>query len=509
MSHAYLEIHVLNVSQGDSVLIINRNLDKVKARIASAKKANPTLTPPIEPIDWVPYAISQNINLTNTVKKALLIDGGTDGYGGNVLAYLLAHGAINPELEHQPLLSVMISHYHADHMDGLKSIVAKLNPAGKGLLPLYRPAVIYQPVFDGMKAAAGFVDLEKYFEIAATGKAATRGKSTKLVWVYPGGLTSMPQRIQVGSEIVKQGGESLVIDLGKTPDDLPITFTVIAAGQSVSGQENYTDVASKSAAIDQNDRSIVGVLEHGSFRAFFGGDIAGTGGDSGGNFGDQHMNTKLLPYEGNKKSFTSHANLETPVREAMEQRFPKTWMAQAGRPKFRHAGYVTLMKANHHGSNSSNDVHLLAQLRPTLFAVSCGFRTNFHGHPTQQVINRLASAQWSQAGSSEPVKNTIQQVYYTEVLDVIDKDDKKKTIEQFGVHLRGGKILGCIVIRPVHESLVKIQQAPNFGQELAVQVYGNAGFSDVPAAKALLPPAHPPQYGHIYPLGPWYHTDLH
>ena len=329
MFHAYLEVHVLNVSQGDSVLIINRDLEAVRKRIAARKQQDPALTPPNDALDWVPYAVSKKISLANTVKKALLIDGGTDGYGGCVVDYLITHGAINPKLEHQPVLSLMSSHYHADHMDGLKSVVAQLNPAGKGLLPRYRPAVVYQPFFDGMRAAVGFIDLEKHI-LAATKKVATaKGRATKLVQVFPGGHTSMPRAVKYGDQTMRSG-EPLVIDLGKTPDDLPITFTVIASGQSVTGQGSFQDVDSRGKEIDQNDRSIVGVLEHGSFRAFFGGDIAGDGSTAGGNFDVNDMKTKLLPYEGGKQSFTSHANLETPVRVAMEERFPATGYPEAG-----------------------------------------------------------------------------------------------------------------------------------------------------------------------------------
>lgn len=68
-----LEIHHINVGQGDAGLVINRDLEKVKRNIIFYGK-----TPPDDPFELVPYAVKKEIPLGQTVRKVVLIDGGHD-----------------------------------------------------------------------------------------------------------------------------------------------------------------------------------------------------------------------------------------------------------------------------------------------------------------------------------------------------------------------------------------------------------------------------------------------
>ena len=166
------------------------------------------------------------------------------------------------------------------------------------------------------------------------------------------------------------------------------------------------------------------ILGYGSFRFFLGGDIAGDGGPAGGNHGNNDKATALLAGD-SKKSFTAHADIESPVTGALSQFFAgkiHSWAPLPGQPKFPHPGYATVMKANHHGSKTSNDVYLLASVRPRLFLISSGFRTRFHHHPTQHVNNRTSShvtPEW-QDPSGRLVRNSIEQVYVTECADIVE-----------------------------------------------------------------------------------------
>lgn len=146
MRSACLEIHLINVGQGDSVLIINRDLDAVEQAI----EEKPKLTVPEDPIDYMPYAIANGVSLEETVNAALLVDGGDDEYGGDVVDYLITHGVVNKKTVFAPKLKVLVSHYHDDHMAGLRSVFKKrVEPKKPGdkvkFKERFRPGEIYLP----------------------------------------------------------------------------------------------------------------------------------------------------------------------------------------------------------------------------------------------------------------------------------------------------------------------------------------------------------------------------
>src|SRR6266568_1231986 len=103
---ASLEIHVLNVGQGDSVLVINRDLVKAAAAIKAVKGSKNV---PANPIDYVQYALKNDVPLAGTVKKALRSDGGDDEYGGDVLNYMTDQGVLDGKSVYRPDLSLVVS----------------------------------------------------------------------------------------------------------------------------------------------------------------------------------------------------------------------------------------------------------------------------------------------------------------------------------------------------------------------------------------------------------------
>ncbi|MCR4955597.1 MAG: DNA internalization-related competence protein ComEC/Rec2 [Lachnospiraceae bacterium] len=50
--------------------------------------------------------------------------------------------------------------------------------------------------------------------------------------------------------------------------------------------------------------------------------------------------------------------------------------------------FISIMKANHHGSKFSNGMETLSELNPSLFIISAG-RNNSYGHPSPEVLERL------------------------------------------------------------------------------------------------------------------------
>ncbi len=119
-------------------------------------------------------------------------------------------------------------------------------------------------------------------------------------------------------------------------------ITCIAANGSVLGGAFVNPVGT---AQEENARSVVLRLDYGQFSMWFGGDL--TGGQN------------------------STADAETPSSLA--------------------CGDIDVYKCNHHGSSTSTNLNLIANLQPELAVVSCGLGNSF-GHPTAQTVNRINQA---------------------------------------------------------------------------------------------------------------------
>ncbi|HXP20978.1 MAG TPA: hypothetical protein VN840_15150 [Streptosporangiaceae bacterium] len=492
---ASLEIHVMNVGQGDAVLVINRALDKVKAAITTAKGG---ASVPPNPIDYVPYALKNGVSLAGTITKALLVDGGDDEYGGDVLNYLTDQGVLDGKTVYRPDLSLVVSHYHDDHMAGLRSVFKeRVDPKKKGdkvkLVDRLRPGAVYQAMTDKKSDPTS----QRYadFQEDITSAMSVPKNKTRRVYISPGGRDASTK-------------QQVTIDLGTGVNGIAITATVLAAAQAVwdAAKKTTIPISSTGSTVDQNDRSVVLVLQYGSFRCLLGGDIAGNGVGPGGNFGANAADTS------SKKSFSQHADVESTLGPALEAYFPKTAKWVKGQPKFTADGYCTLFKANHHGSSSSVDVHLLATVQPLVFVGSSGVKHRFHYHPTQAVMNRVTktqTAQWGRrakgkvAADSVKVNNTIGGIYLTEVAAKV----KNKA---FGVSIYTAKIMGNTVIRPVDETIAAIQDATAPGTLLTVQVYGIGVLTPLAdPTSTLRPTAAKNAAPAIYPIGPFTHSDTH
>jgi beta-lactamase superfamily II metal-dependent hydrolase len=489
---ARLEIHELNVGQGDSILIINRDLDALKTAIQNAKEALPS-----DPLHYMPFAVSRKVSLVGTVVKALLIDAGDDEYGDDVEGYATLMGAleVKPQTVFCPKLSLLVSHFHDDHMAGLRSIFKRrIDPQKKGdkakFVERYRPAAVYM-VSPDPKAEPGtarFANFSKDVKEAGLGV-----NPTKTVYLDPGGFAQGTKK-------------TATIDLGTGVDGIPIKLYVLAAAQAVYSKtlKSAIRVASVTKKVDQNDRSVVMVLEYGSFRYFVGGDIAGNGGPPGGNTAATSVAA------GTKKYYSSHADVESTLGPALKAFFPKTTKWKASEPKYPCAGYCTVMKANHHASSSSVDTYLLSTLQPRVLVVSSGIKTRFHDHPTQQVIDRATvgqSATWGVKDTpNTTVPNSIDRIYLTEVAAKVKN-------AAFGVDLRDRcRIVGDVVIRPVDETVKAVQDSTAPGQTLTVQVYGYGDQTTMKDPDTTLRPTvakNSPANANGYVIGPWTHSDTH
>ncbi|GAA1260239.1 hypothetical protein GCM10009677_09370 [Sphaerisporangium rubeum] len=513
---ARLEIHIINVSQGDSVLIINRDLDKVAAAITKVGWKVPD-----KPIDYVPFAVAKNVSLLGTVKKALLIDGGDSSYGEDVVNMLKRHGVVDGPGFYKDLY-MMVSHFHADHQAGLHTVlmdkeVSKVKGKKTQIVPRFIPGKMFvNPLYD--KASVPKNQIFPAFRriLEEISSLSRKSKRTEIVEVQPGGTEAHPTLIT-----------PLEIGLGDGVSDkdgkaIPITIKMVASGQQVyvpatvkSGvtAAYLKDVPQKASAVDMNDRSLCFVLTYGSFRYFGGGDIAGDGRALGGNEGTKAMpdppkGKKNKKKKKNKKlgSSNSHGDVETVLGPSLEWGFPATKLGDyvAGVDKYPYSGGCTVMKASHHASASSVDTYFLATVRPFVVAISCGFKARPHDHPTQQVLDRLdktLSAQWGVRGSKKKVDNSVKGLYLTEVI-------QKRKGRTYDTDVHDGLLLGDIVIRPVDESIVDARASSTVvpGPEvIKVQVYGTGDKTDtVDTDNRLFDGVTVSKTGH-YPIGPYFH----
>jgi beta-lactamase superfamily II metal-dependent hydrolase len=479
---ARLEVHVMNVGQGDAVLVVNRDLDKVAAAINTAGKALPG-----EPIDYVPFAMANGVKLAGTVIKALLVDGGDDEYGGDVVLYLEAHGVLVPGTVACPHLSLAVSHYHDDHMAGLRSIFkTRIDPVKKGdkvtYVERYRPAAVYRASTDKKTDPKS----QRYAMFTGDLQDAMLPPTvpTNVILVGPGGVPP-------GSAT----GLPLVIDLGTGAAGIPIRAHAIASAQSVYHHgKGVLPIKSTGKTVDQNDRSLVLVLEYGSFRCLLGGDIAGNGGPAGGNEDDNAADI------GTKKFFSTHADVESTLGPALKAYFPKNASRDAGKPKWPADGYCTVLKANHHGSSSSVDVNLLAAVQPRIVVISSGVKARFHRHPTPQVLRRLSdeTQNWYVSGNNgATVGNDIQVIYITEMAEKVKN-------KPFDAETHDAKIVGDIIVRPIDESVLAVQAvADNTPVDLEIQVYGTGVQTTLadPTSKLRATDPVDPDVLATYPIG--------
>lgn len=459
-----LEIHFINVSQGDSILLINRNLDELKKKITTAGKTLPT-----DSLDWLPFAMAQSpaLDLEGTVKAAVLIDGGEDYYGGDVFSYIQQYGVKGSAA--QANFSTVASHYHSDHVDGLRLTYKK--KVGQKIVDNYPPHTAYDMGDDR----------------ALDPKTLTYSNYVK-------DIKGFAAASQTTRETLKPGN---TIDMGKDNNNVPITLRCIAANGVVYKGKGATnkDIIDRKKGIDQNDRSLVLVVEYGDFRCLLGGDAGGNGREDGGNFG---MNLDTRP----KKFWSNHGDLETYLRTSVQNVYPRDPQRSQ-----TITGHICCFKAHHHGSASSNDVFFLGAMQPCLFLCSCGTRIKFHGHPTQEAINRTdksKSAQWPTPTSNKALvlANSIQATYFTEM--AVDGRYGWGGVRRqaYNRTFPNGKILGDIVVRPFGPVTPPNANGAN---TISIQVYGTGAQAALDGDKTLRgvnATKTPPNY----PVGPWEHS---
>jgi hypothetical protein len=533
MPSARLEIHQLNVGQGDCTIIVNReNVDVLEQRVMAAEQLvgynnlpvhlavnlapsgyqewtnkfntwapqNATIAPSTDlvtlgqsirtavdaigknnlppglnvsfsSIDHLPWAIAfnvwaeqQNIKprvaLFGTASHVLVVDFGDRCYGTAIKYYLQDIGALAPDpapsaapIFHDNI-SFLITHYHADHQDGLRSVL-RTTPNRE----VFRIKYLYRLAAHSTRGQS-----QKMTDIMWDMRKQQGKPKTRVAYIQPGGLTKKSVQYQ--------------IYLGDGIDNIPITVKILASERAVGGPSGKLLVAGvgPEASMNPNDRSIALVVEYGSFRHFIGGDAGGAVGAASGGYAD----------------------IETVLAGAMEQVLPaSSSSAASGASKFRGDGHCCTMKVNHHGAMYSNDEAFFATLQPRVALISSGVRFQFHGHPTPDAIQRLTEAQWvkGKGKRANTLLTTDHGIFATEIA-LVDHG------VAHDVDTQRLKILGDICIRPLDEDIAASVNATGFKRSIGIQVYGN-GAQTPNLTKSTLRATCAVPAELIYPLGPF------
>lgn len=482
-----LEIHHINVSQGDSTLIIHRNLDKTRAAIE-----NVGYIPPNDVEDYMPFAVKYGINLKGTIEHAVLIDGGDYEFTKCISDYLKKYGICGDVGDtERSSFTAILTHRHADHREGLRSCFWKdavvettqqpriVDRRGKIMkyYPDYPPHKIYDDncqTLGGMKSGMWNSEYEEdlnYLMIEA-------GQITQRCEMIPGTVIEMGEYAgeKISLECIYANGYML-------ENRKPKKYKVL---DNLKKYALPKGEKGRRIGADPNALSICMVLSFGAFKYFLGGDIAGNGVEEGGNTGKCKYHIRE-PNNNIRSKVSSHPDTETSLKEKLSKLYPMK-------------GHMCGFKANHHGSGSSNDIHFLATMRPVLAVFSCGHRKRFHKHPDKAVIERVdfkfseVWADWqSEDKGTSVINNTIKNYYLTEV---VQRDNHGN---EMNLDLSNGKILGDIIVRP------NALQIKKNGGAIDIQVYGT-GAQHLKADDFQLRPCGPLNENGIYPIGPFNNT---
>jgi hypothetical protein len=153
-------------------------------------------------------------------------------------------------------------------------------------------------------------------------------------------------------------------------------------------------------------------------------------------------------------------------------------------------------------------VFFIGAMQPCLVLCSSGTRMKFHGHPTQEALNRVdtgASAKWPTPTSNKAkVQNNSIQAYYITEMAVDGKYGwGGKSNQIYNRAFPNGKILGDFVVRPFGPVVPEDPDGPN---TISIQVYGTGAQAALDGDKKLRPVTTAKKTLPNYPLGPWEHS---
>jgi|GEM_PF-1842445 len=340
--YGYIEVHQMNVDNGDGGIILTRNAD-------------------------------------HSIRKKVMIDAGQTSGSNIVIPYLKQYvGEANFDW-------VIVSHYHDDHYKGfLELFTQELGKNAKGEAIHFTTKHLIDP--------GGYTNEGKVVD----GYQAPNDSNTWPQVPRKGKTKTLKPRMKDYFNAVKTLGENSLKVNGSDPsyhdsynnqawflnpiiidsiDNIPVTLKCVALnGFTINQAGNAFGTRRTKRSNNPNNFSYAWLLEFGEFRMFTGADL---GGQSNGSYTNQesdvaaycHTNyQKLTPF--NAKDDTSFVNMNLD-----ENSFN---------------GHVCIVKANHHGSEQSNRQGFLDTLCPSTVITSVGSNASWH-LPAEDYMTRLSA----------------------------------------------------------------------------------------------------------------------
>jgi len=286
----------------------------------------------------------------------VLIDGGDPKPTDNLLPY------IQGMFKDAQFQYIVLTHYHKDHYNGLTALA------------------------NGTLKSEYYIDLGGYNMRGAVSQgnlALIQPQDTICPWTGSDGVfdgTMGAYALGIGAAVDHYGLKrympiskdndhiqdmvGVVIPLGnfeRNSVSVPINLRCVAAWGFTQGNGAVIDNWKKGAS--KNDPTLGFVLECGEFRYFFGGDM---GGDASSSYIDQ----------------------ETTLSEGFAFLYKNS--VSYFKPGTAYNGHVCGFKANHHGSDKSNNDVFLTNMHPSICVTSAGDHSGWH-LPSVGFIDRLST----------------------------------------------------------------------------------------------------------------------
>lgn len=257
---------------------------------------------------------------------------------------------------------VVLTHYHNDHYNGLAALgdgtiksEYYIDLGGYNMRDYVAPGklALIQP----KDTTCPWTDSEGIFDGTMKAYATTIGNA-----VDNYGLKRYMPLSKVNDSIQNLIGVKVLLGtFERNSTNVPIELRCVAAWGFTQGNGSVVDNWKKGAS--KNDPTLGFVLECGEFRYFFGGDM---GGDASGSYIDQ----------------------ETTLAAGFAFLYKNSTSSFKGGIAYN--GHVCGFKANHHGSDHSNNDFFLTHMHPSICVTSAGNNSGWH-LPSVGFIDRLAA----------------------------------------------------------------------------------------------------------------------
>ncbi|UOQ70183.1 MBL fold metallo-hydrolase [Hymenobacter cellulosilyticus] len=331
----------------------------------------------------------------------VLIDGGQTNYSELLLPYMKARFS-NTQFDY-----TILTHYHNDHYKGLLGLGTGdirssqyTDLGGYSMRPyVSAPNLANVQPRDTTNpwATEGIFDGTMDDYVTAIGKAADMF-----------GLKRFQPINKPTDKVSEMVG--VMMPLGSFEEGtkkVPINFRCVAAWGFTQDNGKVTDNWNRGAS--KNDPSLGFVLECGEFRYFFGGDM---GGSTAGSYIDQETTLAAgfqYLYKGAKSYF---------------------------KPAAAYDGHMCGFKANHHGSDHSNNSTFLSTMRPAVCVTSAGDNSGWH-LPSVGFINRLNATQPITLPADLTAPNqSAQGFFFTNLYDFAQGESLTRATTLFGTRNR-------------------------------------------------------------------------